>query len=453
MYDSTSKPASKKTAKKPAKAPSTKVAARKAHNPAALTGGSYTGEKVNADDKARAFRDYTTAVENGFTFSKGLAYALGEPVNMVGQENLRRSRIEFDERPQLDDVVAQGRAVIAAEERQDETAPMHELGMMPDGRLCRAGAPLGSALGATGTALTPNAFASLVSRGGFPARAAEYLAGCKPELRAVNVNAHLPGCLTPKQAPRTLKVRSRKAGDAREIYAVMSDLNRKFDADEVLGLVGSMAQAGARASFTYDGSRWELKVYYHTDINPEQAVAGEIFKAGIVVWGSDDGQHGLHVAAFVERNLCKNLIILEEATQDAWTTHIRKNLAEVVTGMVTEALDKVGAFAEGWNAARVERIAEGIYGSYEAKHIFEAICAQGLVKLPGVDREEMVNRLVRAWEKEPGWTRADIVNAVTRAAHEEAWSSPWATSSLEQQGGELLYAKVYVNQCEAPAAA
>jgi len=55
----------------------------------------------------------------------------------------------------------------------------------------------------------------------------------------------------------------------------------------------------------------------------------------------------------------------------------------------------------------------------------------------------MVERLQRAWDIEPGYSKAAIVNAVTRAAHTEEWRS-WQTSEeLERAAGELLYARVW----------
>jgi len=48
-----------------------------------------------------------------------------------------------------------------------------------------------------------------------------------------------------------------------------------------------------------------------------------------------------------------------------------------------------------------------------------------------------------SWSHEPGYSKTAIVNAVTRAAHTEAWRS-WTTSEdLERAAGEPLYARVW----------
>ena len=61
--------------------------------------------------------------------------------------------------------------------------------------------------------------------------------------------------------------------------------------------------------------------------------------------------------------------------------------------------------------------------------------------MPSFSSDEMVERLQRAWDVEPGYSKTAIVNAVTRAAHTEEWRS-WSTSEdLERAAGELLYAR------------
>src|SRR5258708_2171089 len=69
--------------------------------------------------------------------------------------------------------------------------------------------------------------------------------------------------------------------------------------------------------------------------------------------------------------------------------------------------------------------------------------ANRAVYVPSFSSDDMVERLQRAWDVEPGYSKTAIVNAVTRAAHTEEWKS-WTTSEdLERAAGELLYARVW----------
>jgi hypothetical protein len=56
--------------------------------------------------------------------------------------------------------------------------------------------------------------------------------------------------------------------------------------------------------------------------------------------------------------------------------------------------------------------------------IFRALVSNRAVYVPGIAADEMVERLQRAWDVEPGYSKTAIVNAVTRA-------------------GALLYARVW----------
>src|SRR5207302_1367866 len=81
------------------------------------------------------------------------------------------------------------------------------------------------------------------------------------------------------------------------------------------------------------------------------------------------------------------------------------------------------------------RVMAGIHGDAEPAHVFRQLLEQGLVHVAGVTMDAMVERLMRAWRSEPGHTVTAVVNAVTRAAHAEPWSSVWAETELAEQGG------------------
>ncbi len=89
-------------------------------------------------------------------------------------------------------------------------------------------------------------------------------------------------------------------------------------------------------------------------------------------------------------------------------------------------------------------------GEIGVRETVKGLLAGGLLSLPGRDLDEKADRVARAWSMEPGPTRADLVNAITRAAHEEfSWSSPWAIQETETQASELLYVKNLVNRVQA----
>ena len=83
------------------------------------------------------------------------------------------------------------------------------------------------------------------------------------------------------------------------------------------------------------------------------------------------------------------------------------------------------------------------YGVDDVATVFPALVANRAVYVPSFNSDEMVERLQRAWDVEPGYSKTAIVNAVTRAAHTEEWRSWMTSEDLERAAGELLYARVW----------
>jgi hypothetical protein len=193
----------------------------------------------------------------------------------------------------------------------------------------------------------------------------------------------------------------------------------------------------------YDGYRARIDVLFHTNIQPEKAVAGEIFKAGIMLKTSDDGSGSIQVSAQVFRNLCLNLIIIDHA-KDMVTRrkHIGTGIEAAVADGIATAMGKVKVFADKWSEASLENVLEK-YGAHDIEAVMRGLVFNKVVHVSGVRPDDMFERLMRAYQAEPGYGKTAIVNAVTRAAHSETWGS-WAdVEDLERKGGELLFAKVW----------
>jgi hypothetical protein len=300
--------------------------------------------------------------------------------------------------------------------------------MADDGGISRVGDEIG-------VRLNRHSLQQLCGRGDLPVGAAPYLAACPPSLRATNVNAWLPFA----DGNALVRTRSGSMGE-REIFGLTSTRYRPFDADRIAAVLASTASAGARGEVAYDGSRFRITAHYHSDIRPESCVAGEIFRAAIIVETADDGSHGVRVGAAVTRNLCRNLIVLGSSEQSATARHTNRDLEATVGEMIATAMAKVSTFAEAWSAATRDRIIDA--DRFQPAELFGRLVDHGLVHVAGYSRDEMVGRLLSAWHVEPGYSRAAVVNAVTRVAHESSWSSMWAASDLEEQAGQLLYQHV-----------
>jgi len=56
------------------------------------------------------------------------------------------------------------------------------------------------------------------------------------------------------------------------------------------------------------------------------------------------------------------------------------------------------------------------------------------------DRDRVVEALLASWQREPGDTLADAVNAVTRAAHENPFWGVNIREEMERQAAKLVFA-------------
>jgi hypothetical protein len=388
---------------------------------------NHMSENVNEQDLKRAETDLQIAEKAGFTLAAPI-YALGTPVNEVGAKNYRASRKSFEKLPTFKCLAKDALATIEAEHRKDVHHNLCDLFMHEDGSVLvpNEKKPL---------SLSKRAFEQMLYRAKMPRGSASYLEACEPALRSTNMNQWLT------RAADAVVLRTRKCNEGgREIYATLSDHRyHLYDFDKLAEGLLATVPTGARGEFIYDGSRYQLKAHFHSDIQPESAVAGEIFHASVIIDSADDGSRAIRVQAAVMRNLCRNLIILHTDKKEEQATHLDVDLETRIPELIKRACERVKGFAERWTEATRERIAEEAGGMYDVTPIFERLVDEGLIEMEGVADEEMIARLLCAWSQEPGGTRADVLNAITRAAHEETWGNPWAASELEEQAGKLLY--------------
>jgi hypothetical protein len=423
------------------------------------TGWGSVGVSQLGAERAKA--DEVAAIEAGFAVAPPI-YEIGSLVNSTGVGNFKASREAFEAMPTTLEACEKLAQQVQAEKRVDITIPLSQLRMLPDGKLTRGtgnGMPITErALSGLGAHVTP---------GG-----AGYLRKCPPELRAVNVNHWCEanalkedgratnalmrewnenGRIDPQPAPvmvpREIKLRTRvnERQGGREGFALVSPGYSAHDIDAIAEQVmNSPAIPGdARADIVYDGYKARIDVLFHSNVQPERVVAGEMFKAGIMLKTADDGSGSIQIAAQVWRNLCLNLLIIDHAKDMVIRrSHRGSGLDKAVEDGIMNAMKKVAHFADKWSEATLENVLEK-YDFQDADQVFRGLVYNKVVAAPGVKPAEMVARLRRAWEMEPGYQRTNFVNAVTRAAHENPWSKWETVENLETLGGQLLYQPVW----------
>ena len=135
---------------------------------------------------------------------------------------------------------------------------------------------------------------------------------------------------------------------------------------------------------------------------------------------SDSGGGSIKADLLVWRNLCKNLIIIDKKSVEVLRRTHRGSMEGIVvdlTAATERAKEFISGFAKDWGYLRAAPVSK--------------------VEIYGETYNTAVEALLRGWSKEPGHTLADIINAVTRAAHETKFGLD-KQEKIEKAAGELV---------------
>lgn len=429
-----------------------------------IAASNQDAERVDAVGAARATADELMAKSLGFS-PKPPVYEIGTVVNTIGVENFARSRSDWAAMPSLPELANTFTDRIALERREDlkvqalalRANNAGKLGLFASADLAASDDGMPSAIFLTSERAL-DGLATHVTPGG-----SSYLKQCPPALRAQNLNHWLAQAtrvdaratkkereakgpatgdvLKPQEL--TLRTRARRGGQ-REIYSVVGPKYAAFNVDRVAREAAAGIGGDARGVVTYDGYKMTLDATFHSNIAPQNAVAGEFFKGCVRIQAADDGTGSVKVSLGLWRNLCRNLIIVDfDKVLVGSRKHVGATTIEAdIRELMESASERIHLMVGKWSEASTEDVLAR-YDLQDVDQVFRGLVINGCVTATGVKPEEMVKRLHTAWEREPGYNKTAILNAITRSAHEQTWSS-WAdTEELESQAGELLYQKVW----------
>lgn len=288
--------------------------------------------------------------------------------------------------------------------------------------------------------------------------AGQYFASAPPHVRALNVNQYVED-LRAGADDRRANVGVKLFDGKRPVlaYRFGSTAYTPFEVPDACdALLSAEALApDARMEVFYDGERARLLVLFHADEVVDLA-CGDIFKVGVIIKLSDAIGSSTEVTLCVWRNRCLNLIIIGKATKTVFKQrHTGANIRDTFTAAVAKGQATFATFRDRWNAARKEKLFNSVNDEDGARRAFAGLLGAGLIELPGRDPEAKLQKLMVAWQKEPGYSRADMINAVTRAVHEGTWwNNPVdGSEEVEEQAGKLLYVRNLINRVDAGATA
>jgi len=418
------------------------------------------------DGKIRSEMDEHVALEEGFSPAQPI-FSVGTRVNSDGVTNARAMQVNHDKKPSAVEVANKLVSIVQAEQRRDlPPRRSADLRMNREGLLV-----LPDERGDVGKGqlypLTPRAFASLFSRFPCPSGIA-YLKGCPALLRSRNFNhwavevqnLELQNGTKFSEQSRTV-LRTRRGSKGPEIFTSVSPGYTPFDADKIGVALAKAFPPDAKGSLDYNGERMRLEGLWRTDVAPEEFVAGEFFKAGVIVRSDDTGAGSIRVQSVLWRNLCLNLIILDKAIGvDVRIKHTGsvEQLARRFRQAFSQALTSVEPFRKAWGyamAEKDERLVQRVQGttsedlsklpaSAVLPGIFNGILERDLVPVRG-RRKDIVPQLLQMHAQDEaagayGVSRASVLNAFTRYAH-VLETDAFEADEIRSGAGRLLSAK------------
>lgn len=382
-----------------------------------------------------------------------LLYASGRRVIAGGDERLTSGRIAWEQLPPARDELARFAGAVRSEKRVNLMGvPLGSILSTLDGAVSlEVGGkatmyqPTTRAIGQVGSYIAPGL--------------GQYLPIAPHAARSAIFNAHAEKIAGTKISMGVRDSLHGKPFVVPQLFRVASDSYLPIDPDMVADAMAAALPKSWRAEIRYDGDSWMIEATTHADTVVDLAT-GDMFKAGLRFKSNDVVQGGASLSGFARRILCQNLIIVGDAVRPYFRKiHIGAKTTAVneLAAKITESVSRVEAdlsrFTKRWDEARHDRIIDES-ASKGPESVFGALVDAGLVDLPG-GRDRVVANLVVAWNAEPGYSRADVVNAITRAAHEAGswWNDLTTQEDAEVQASKLLYVKNLVTRIDTAIAA
>ena len=340
---------------------------------------------------------------------------------------------------------------VVEEKRRNTEIRVGDLVMNPDGTVRRQGGEI---------LFTTRAFQKFTTAIGIPS-AGTYLSACEPELRAVNVNAWIGKNPDHKIMFRTRT--SRISNGRREIFAVVSPDYACCDADKIAAILrdacSPWSDARVKAVYDADGGRVTFDVEWMTDIAPQHAVVGEVWRATCRVMGNDVGGGSIKGGGGVSMALCLNFTYADVAGYTFSLRHVGNDdrIQQKLRNNLRKTLDQMKPLLSRWNkscetdvivqaakAASANGVAMPAERIPARLWLFGGILERELVPVVG-RKPEALKKLMQWHDADKSsavqvhdTSRASIVNAFTRYAHEEV-SDPFVTDEIQKAASSLLW--------------
>lgn len=388
----------------------------------------------------------------------GMLYDPGTRLQASGHEAVKSGRAKHDALPFAPEATYALADRLAAEHRSNDIVRLHDLRCSQDGKHIG----IMGADGKVGRVAMPSERGWALVGGRVGEGLASYLPAGLPEVRKFAIDTHMArlvaqhadavkqaqveGSKPPRDPMISYATRARTANDnspaTRELYRVAGPrYSTALEAQNLLPEIAGALPADWKAETRYEKgrSRWSVEATMHArDID----VVGEAFKVGIRIGGDDTLGESVSTRIIVVRARCVNATPVRSVGRKTRFRHTSTNAVETIEAIRAE-IDAMGdalnGFAERWGYAKRTQVADLTDRPGE---VIADLCRRAGMRLPGGEAGRAA--VAAAFAVEPGNTLDAAVNAITRAAHENAawWSDLALSEEVEEVAANLLYARI-----------
>ena len=407
------------------------------------------GELTVDPDKARQINERVEKIRAaGFAIPPTL-FAPGTRMIQIGVDKYRSLYAEWAQRPPAEEVLRAVAQRIREERRQSFSVRLGDLRMASDGTIGRKGGP--SRL--IEWSAWDQIFAAL--RGDIFPDGSRLLRALDPEMRAAVFNSRI-SAFDPDKVMKLGVRRHNEAG-----WSIFRVVGEKFP-DQAAGDIACETAAKAlkgldfRGHVSYDPATTDVRFDAASMADPTalDPAVGDIFRAGIKGSTNDSGGGAFKIDPFVGRIVCINCTVADGYAPGVKKAH-RGDMTEAmgeIRRLAKLAHSVVPVFAADWKVLRntgfarfpwskalrldKETKAELSDPNIHGYDVIRNLVDSGAIT-PEVGRDATVEALLSAYKKEPGDSLADIINAVTRSAHENIVDAA-ARDVMERRAGMLV---------------
>jgi len=373
-------------------------------------------------------------------------FAAGTRMIQAGVDKYRATYEEWAERPLAEESMRAVAQRIREERRTDFTVRLGDLHMDADGCLGRKGRPASPIEWSAWKRI----YSMLQGEGVLP-DGVRLLAALDPATRALVVNERLAALDPDKEVQIGLR-RNAATGGWSIFRAVSTRYPTDGQADVILdGMADRIDGLDWRGSVVYDTGSTSVRFDAAHMVSPEvlDPAVGDVFRGGVKGGTNDAGGGRFTIDPFVGRIICINCTIADAYAPGYSRIHRGSMEAalDAASTVVGKAASVLPIFAADWTVLRDTTVTampwERVVGRKSAEEVEDVPTAlRALVHAGRVDhgtaRDALVEHLLASYAAEPGnGTVADVLNAVTRAAH-EGLVDAIQRDVLERQAGKLV---------------